>query len=431
MRWLVSLVPVVLTGCNWVFGLDAPRGGDGAADGPAPGDGGNERAEQVVAGTNHTCVRRGTKARCWGSGASGQLGLDDTADVGDNEPASAGGDVALDRPVVSLAAGGDHTCAMTEGGDVSCWGTGARGQLGYGNTLSIGDDEPPSAAGAVPLGVAVSSITAGSSHTCAVTLGAQLSCWGAGGEGRLGYGNLNDVGDNEPPSAAGTVMGPLATIHASAGGQHTCAVDGNNAVSCWGSGANGRLGYGNINTIGDTEPPAAAGVISVGAQARRVVAGDRHSCALLVNGDVRCWGFGGDGRLGSGNEDDIGDGESPASVPPVDIGGSVIQLAAGGAHTCALIEGGAVRCWGSGARGQLGHGDQENIGDNESPAVAGDVPLGAAATAIAAGGDHTCALLDSGDVMCWGSGSNGQLGYGNQNDIGDNETPASAGPVPL
>ena len=135
--------------------------------------------------------------------------------------------------------------------------------------------------------------------------------------------------------------------------------------------------------------------------------------------------------LGYGNTEDIGDDETPASAGDVNLGGLAVEIAAGGEHTCALLTTGAVRCWGHGARGALGYGNIEDIGDDETPASAGDVYIGGTAVHITAGAGHSCALLATGAVRCWGAGLTGCLGYGNTEDIGDDETPASAGDVPV
>ena len=100
-------------------------------------------------------------------------------------------------------------------------------------------------------------------------------------------------------------------------------------------------------------------------------------------------------------------------------------------HTCALLDTGTVRCWGPGDGGQLGHGTTDTVGDDETPDSAGDAAVGATVVQLAAGGGHTCAVLDTGAVRCWGAGTSGQLGYGNPNSIGDDELPASAGDVPI
>ena len=115
----------------------------------------------------------------------------------------------------------------------------------------------------------------------------------------------------------------------------------------------------------------------------------------------------------------------------VDLGAGrrALAISAGGNDTCALLDGGAVRCWGDGDGGQLGYGNRNSIGDDETPGGFGPVDLIRPAVAISVGAGHTCAVLDNGRVRCWGHGLEGQLGYGNTDTIGDNETPASVGPV--
>lgn len=118
------------------------------------------------------------------------------------------------------------------------------------------------------------------------------------------------------------------------------------------------------------------GDVDVGGSVMQIVAGGFHTCALLSTGAVRCWGDGNEGQLGYANNNDIGDDELPASAGDIDIGGSVIQIASGNSHVCALLSTGAVRCWGRAAEGQLGYGNVDFIGNDESPAFAGDVDVG-------------------------------------------------------
>ena len=231
----------------------------------------------------------------------------------------------------------------------------------------------------------------------------------------------------------------LVTQHArvDTGFEHSCAIAGDGSVRCWGNGASGRLGYANTTTIGDNETPGSVGPVDLGAgrSATAISAGQAHTCALLDNGTVRCWGDGTFGRLGYGNTTTIGDNETPGSVGPVDLG------AGRSAPRSAPAPSIRVRCsttapsaaGASAPTASSGTRTPPSIGDNETPGSAGPVDLGAgrSATAISAGGFHTCALLDNGTVRCWGGGANGELGYGNTNDIGDNETPGSVGPVDL
>ncbi len=337
--------------------------------------------------------------------------------------------------VVAVAAGASHTCAVLDNGALRCWGSGLQGRLGYGDEETVGDDETPASRGSVNVGGSVVGVALGTGHTCAVLESGGLRCWGAATLGRLGYGNSIQIGDDEVPATAGDVPVGGTVTQVALSDKHTCALLDTGTVRCWGDGNAGRLGYGNTDWIGDNELPKHVGDVDVGATVRRVDVGTptsgAHTCVLLDTGAVRCWGLGEDGRLGYGNIENIGDDEVPASAGDVDVGGTVVQVVAGGLHTCALLDTGAVRCWGEARDGRLGYADGFDIGNDEAPAVAGDVDIGGTAVQLAAGSAHTCALLDTGALRCWGAGANGRLGYGNVENIGDDETPASAGDVPV
>jgi alpha-tubulin suppressor-like RCC1 family protein len=118
-----------------------------------------------------------------------------------------------------------------------------------------------------------------------------------------------------------------------------------------------------------------------------------------------------------------GDYETSAQVGDVDVGGKVIYVAAGAHHTCAIVEGGDVHCWGNNNYGQLGHSHMRRIGDDETPAEAGDIDLGGVAVQVVAGNHHTCALFNTGKVRCWGIGM--YLGTASRENIGDDESPSA------
>jgi alpha-tubulin suppressor-like RCC1 family protein len=165
----------------------------------------------------------------------------------------------------------------------------------------------------------------------------------------------------------------------------------------------------------------------------QVATGNWHTCALIVGGRVRCWGRGDTGALGYGNLDTIGDDETPASVGDVEVGGTTVALIGGKPTMCALLDTGTLRCWGSGEAGRLGYGNVDVIGDDETPASVGDVPLGDLVVAATAS-SGTCALLYSGGVKCWGSNYNytlGQPGWPFDIDIGDDETPDTLAPIQI
>jgi alpha-tubulin suppressor-like RCC1 family protein len=280
--------------------------------------------------------------------------------------------------------------------------------------------------GNVNLGGKAVQIAAGEQHTCAILEGGAIRCWGLGATGRLGYGNSRNVGDDETPATMGDIELGGKAVGLALGAYHSCALLDNGAVRCWGFGLYGQLGYGQSTTIGDDETPASAGNVNIGGTARQIAAGAYHTCALLDSGAVRCWGYGIYGALGYGNTETIGNDETPASAGSVQLGGSAIAIAAGGHHTCAIMTSGAARCWGYGLHGVPGYSSVQTIGDNETPASAGDLTIGAAVTHLACGTSHSCAVSSDG-VRCWGEGSLGRLGRATIDDIGDNETPAAGG----
>ncbi len=129
-----------------------------------------------------------------------------------------------------------------------------------------------------------------------------------------------------------------------------------------------------------------------------LVAGSAHTCALDMTGDVRCWGSNASGQLGLPGADVVGDNEAPAWMPTVALGGPAAALAAGYAHTCALLEDQRVRCWGKNQFGELGRGDTRTVGDDETPAEVEAValPEDFEVTRLSAGSHHSCAISATG-----------------------------------
>jgi hypothetical protein len=214
----------------------------------------------------------------------------------------------------------------------------------------------------------------------------------------------------------------------------------NGQVKCWGQGLRGRLGLGDTadrgaqpGEMGDALPQVPFGT---GRTVRAITAGQSHSCVILDNGQAKCWGSGSNGRSGYGGSTDRGaqPGQMGDTLPNVDLGTSrtAQAITAGFSHTCALLDNGQTKCWGFGDSGQLGYGDNTNRG--ELPGQMGDIlpnvnlGTGRTAQAITSGDDHTCALLDTARLKCWGYGGNGQLGNGSTtanigdqpNEMGDN-----------
>ena len=390
------------------------------------------RVDAIAAGGEHTCALLDTgNVRCWGAKRTHGISQYPAA-IGDDEVPKAVGEVHLGASVALLDAGSFFSCAVTQTGAVRCWGGGAEGVLGYGDMLSVGRDQDPIEAGEVSLGlgeegISVIAISSGHKRSCVVAAAGELQCWGNGGA-PLGYGPQcgdDDVGDNELPSEKGFVRLPSAVVSVAVGARFTCAVVSENGFRCWGDDVN--IGV-RSQSIGDDEGPGEGPLVELQTGIIELAAGWNHACILLHGGIVRCWGANAEGQLGYGHRNEILDVTTGESVP---IGGVVTQLALGNGFSCALLDEGQVRCWGRADSGQLGYGTLAGVGGEITPEEAGDVPLGGPVVQISAGDRHVCAVMRSGRVRCWGENLHGQLGYASVKPVGDDETPASAGDVEL
>ncbi len=324
-----------------------------------------------------------------------------------------------------FAAGDRHACLIMDNGFMRCWGHNAFFQLGVSGE-NIGDDETVAERRISFSGLI--QVSAGFGTTCALRHSGDVLCWGRGHDGVTGQGHTN-----LQTFAQANVNLPEPSIQVSTSGYHTCAVSVTGSLYCWGSNEFGQLGYGNKDDIGDNEHPDSVGPVDIGAPVKQVSTGSGFTCALLVSGQVKCWGVDTQGQIGweadyAQYEAYPGDqeGETPVNFPFVTLNGSsTTEISSGHLHTCAM-SGGAMDCWGAGGSGQLGHGNTENLGDDELASDFGPVPYGGGdITNIATGGAGTCISLANGNAKCWGASAFG-IGYGNTDTIGDDE-PASAG----
>jgi alpha-tubulin suppressor-like RCC1 family protein len=404
----------------------------GTFTGPAAGW--NFKATQVAAGRNHTCALTTSQGvKCWGNGAYGQLGngtLTDTQStpvdvcVSVLTPGACAGTPL--RGVSQIAAGDSHTCALTTSQGVKCWGYG--GDLGDGGVTDQSTPVNVVATGEGPGGAALSGITqiaTGGTDTCALTTSGGVKCWGVGASGQLGDGDTSErltpvdvcVTVVTPGICNGTPLRDVTQI--AAGTFHTCVLTGSGGVKCWGSGTSGELGNGSasnqstpVDVVATGEGPGGAALADVS----RITAGNDHTCALTLSGGVKCWGYGG----GLGNGATSGTQSTPVDVVATGegLGGTALsgitQIAAGQLHTCALTTSGGVKCWGYNAHGELGSGVTPLAQRTPVDVVAtGQSQNGTALSGIsqiAAGSFHACAVTTSQGVKCWGDGGDGQLG---------------------
>jgi alpha-tubulin suppressor-like RCC1 family protein len=364
----------------------------------------------VSLGESTTCATTTTgQAKCWGRGDDGRLGLGVPSTASEADPRALEL-LALGATPTAVVTNGTQSFALLDDGSVRGFGPNHAHELGLAHSETVGDDETPADASVstvVPLAGAAQQVVAGEGFACARLDDARVQCWGRGDEGQLGRGV-------QPGShAPATVLLGGDAVEITAGAAHACARLTGGAIRCWGLGDVGQLGYGQ--PLGDMAVPATAGDVPLGAAAVQVIAGGAHTCAVLESGALRCWGDNADGQLGYGHTHAIGDDETPAAAGDVALGGAVVQVVAGLRHTCALREGGMLRCWGDNADGQLGLALGVHVGDDELPLAAGAIALGEpGVAAIFAGAlaEHTCAVRGDGSLRCWGRNDHGQVGLG-------------------
>ena len=325
-------------------------------------------------------------------------------------------------------------CALNNGGDFTCKYEAPSGFTGVTQfSYQASDGTLNSNLAVVKLNIvpshpSVLEVVIGESHTCALYENKKVRCWGYNSYGQLGLGHTNNIGDDEIPINVGFVDVGANVIGLSLGENHTCALLENKSVKCWGQNWYGQLGLGNRETIGDDELPSSIGTVSLGENAKKVISGGGFSCALLESGLIKCWGQNDSGQLGLGNRETIGS-QSGDVLNSIKLGGRAIDLFTGGHHSCALLKEGRIRCWGYNRYGQLGLGHTYNIGDDEHPFIAGDIDVGQKVKDMVLGLNHTCVLLEDKSVKCWGQNDSGQLGLGHRNIIGDDELPSSLTPI--
>lgn len=349
--------------------------------------------DAVVAGENHTCaLHEGGTVSCWGSNSSGQLGSGTVGAELDTPTPTPIADIA---GAVAIATTKNHTCALMEDGTITCWGDNSSGQLGNGRSGSNRDAESENTA--TPVTVIdideATAITTGWDHTCALMKDSTISCWGNNSFGQLGDGT------NRSTSVPVRDADITDAIAITAGWDHTCALKRDGSIYCWGDNLDGQLGNGT--TSGSSVPTRVADITD----ATAISANRNHTCALLQNGNIYCWGSNSHGQLGSQRTDLTG---SPTPLQVADITDAT-AVSAGGSHTCAIHEDDTASCWGNNDDGQLGN-DKTNRSSSPlqiSPVQVTDL---SDAIAITAGGSHTCTLRQTSTITCWGNNENEQLG---------------------
>jgi alpha-tubulin suppressor-like RCC1 family protein len=358
-------------------------------------------ADQIEAGRGHACAQNNTGVWCWGSNEVGQLG--------DGVPLVRPTPFPLEpaHQFEQIAVGARHTCGV-RGGEVFCWGWGSGGELGNGSTESS------------PVPVKVERIEnavevgLGGGWGCARTEDGKVLCWGYNSCGRVGL---------EPPRELYTAPGVVITQSATdlaVGVEHACAVV-RGAVYCWGLNLSGAVGVAEGETgascngeefIAEQSPVVAR---DTGIRSESVTAGAAHTCIIDQNAQIWCWGNNDYGQLGVPDAEGTPRRRHLGVVVDLRSDHGPKQVSAGELHTCALTHGGEVYCWGFAGGGRIGNEGLGVLGcedENCQPTPVRVEALGDQAVSLAVGRANACAVTRDGAVYCWGESSAGQNGDG-------------------
>jgi cysteine-rich repeat protein len=403
---------------------------------------------ELALGDEFSCARSGTGLiKCWGDNSSGQLGLGDTDSRG-GDPATVPSrlsaiDLGTGLKAKSISAHGRSVCARLESGDVKCWGNNGSGQLGTGDKFDRG--VKPKQMGVelspIPLGDGLKAIgiSSGGDHTCAVLSSGAVKCWGLNAYGQLGQGN--PAADASIPMPV-TLQRPVTAVSASSfvgsgrGGNRggaTCALLNNAMVQCWGytqvvphTSLTDADGSSGIGDYPD-EMSSLVTFAFADSPVKSIVAGNL-SAAILADGSLRLWGWA-PSPIDKDLPVTLAD---PASAPAVQMGGKVTAIAVSESHACAILEGGDLKCWGSNNYGALGLGATLSTDVAATPKDLASVDLdGRGAWQVATSVNHTCAILKDGTLKCWGYNGHGQLGLGDTTSRGNTGTKLSVDAVSL
>ncbi|HMD33900.1 MAG TPA: Ig-like domain-containing protein [Vicinamibacterales bacterium] len=333
----------------------------------------------ITAGSGHTCVLYSDQSlRCTGQNSQGQVGNGGWTAV--LEPA-----VAPAVNPVGIRAGMEHSCSLVADGRMQCWGENYTGVLG-GGTFGGFATTPQFVQN---MATAIKDV-AGGFHNCAILQNNTAQCWGRNQDGQLGNGDATT--DMAVPV---TVPNLGSFTDLAAGGYHTCALYGDGTAKCWGRNGRGQVGDGTVDSPIVT-PHAVSGLTTAVA----LSLGGYHSCALLQDKTVQCWGQSDSGQIGAPG---LAFSSSPVTVNGI---ANATSVSTGFLHSCALLADGTARCWGNNQYGQLGDGTTAN---SAAPVQVQGI---ANARALALGWGHTCALMSDSTVRCWGEGDMGEFGAG-------------------
>ena len=370
-----------------------------------PPEGQLEGVAQITVGEYTSCAlvkdengENGTPY-CWGSNGKSSSFTFDTLGIGPKED---GYDTAAPQKVTivengekvnitQLVTGKRTNCALSDSGQAHCWGQDQRKSV----TLSKNSLPTPINQN----GVQLKKLSVGSGHSCGLSSEGNAYCWGRNREGQSGTGSATRA----PKTTAVAVNMPdgVSFSQISAGDKHSCALGDDGNAYCWGANDGVRTGVLGDGTGEDKSEPTRVALPEGVDGFSQISAGDRHSCALSVEGNAYCWG--------KNSEGEIGDGTKTTRLLPKKVGISGIKfssLSLGRYNSCATVEGGGGYCWGKNTNGMFGVGDQ--FADSYLTPVLAYRGIGVSQINI--NSFHSCAIATDGSYHCAGSTSAGKLG---------------------
>ena len=344
----------------------------------------------ITQGYNHACmILENQSLICWGGGGNGRLG--DGSSTNSLTPVYS--NVPANETPVEIGAGWWHTCGLMESGKIYCWGGGVFGQMGDGTSA---DNNYEMRQVSLPFGRTGKTIAVGEHHACTIADNDEVYCWGNNEEGAVGASGYQDT---EATPVHVDLPGNLYAISIGAGNEHTCVAVNNGRAYCWGDNYYGQLGASTTDWNSYTplivQIPGNRDVVSI-------AAGGFHSCAVLDNGKVMCWGADNWGQLGDG-----GANENVNYPVYVSMGSNTARAIVTGWHTsCMILDYGDTQCWGRNSKGQVGSGD-DGITEYTTPStVAGSHDF----VSISMIDEGACAITSDAEVYCWGDNWYGQAG---------------------